>query len=66
MNIHRYECSAAALQEFLIIPEIVVVAFDRKQFLRLNRYPAIRPPEFVASSVTPPTVVCFLKKPERG
>jgi hypothetical protein len=28
VNIHRYECGAAARRELLIIPEIIVVAFD--------------------------------------
>jgi hypothetical protein len=45
VNIHRYECSAAVRRELLIIPEVIVVAFDRQPFLRLNWYPAITPPE---------------------
>ena len=36
MNIHRYECGAAARRELLIIPEIVVVAFDREPVLEVK------------------------------
>jgi hypothetical protein len=53
VNIHRYECGAAASRELLIIPEIIVVAFDRDPVLRLNRYPAMTPPDFVGSSLIP-------------
>jgi hypothetical protein len=52
VNIHRYECGAAAGQ-LLTISEIIVIPFDREPVLELNRYPAITPPEFVGSLVVP-------------
>src|ERR1700687_25624 len=36
VNIHRYECGAAIRQELLIIPEIVVIPFDREPVLEVK------------------------------
>ena len=36
VNIHRYECGAAARQELLTIPEIVVIPFGREPVLEVK------------------------------